>query len=229
MDHTVIVVVSDHGMPFPFAKSTVYHNGPWCPVLLHYPGMGAPQVRDELTSSLDIMPTLFDILKVSSPGLEGQSWIPLLHGEKQDRDHVFVQVTSLSSGKFFPQRLVQTKTGALLFSPWADGRNAYHSESMTGLTYKAMVAAGKSDPKIQQRVDQYIKGYPIAYYDLAKDPDQRHNAIDDPAYQDEVSRLQALLLDHMQKTDDPQLENFQTLSSGGKILLDINTGESQKV
>ena len=43
-----------------------------------------------------------------------------------------------------------------------------------------MEKAAKTDPKIKKRVDQYLMGYPMAYYDLANDPDQRDNA-DPPA------------------------------------------------
>lgn len=220
MDHTIVLFVSDHGMPFPFSKATVYNNGPWCPVLLHYPGMGKPQVREEMTGSIDLMPTLLELLKIPNPpAMDGRSWLPLLKGETQpDRDFATCQVHGLSSGLYYTQRLVQTKSGALIYVPWASsGTIDFKCESMKGLTYAALAQAGRTDPRIQSRVDQYIKGFPLAFYDLVKDPDQRVNAINDPRYHEEIARLKQLLLSHMEKHADPELENYKTLLAGGTI------------
>ncbi len=64
---TLVVFLSDHGMSFPFSKATVYRNGTWSPVLLRWPGMGAPQRREEFVSSVDVVPTLLELL--ASPDL----------------------------------------------------------------------------------------------------------------------------------------------------------------
>ena len=60
------------------------------PVILKYPGMPPAAVHEELLSSVDIMPTLLDLLAVKYPeGLDGRSWVSLLNGEKQDgRDFI---------------------------------------------------------------------------------------------------------------------------------------------
>ncbi len=229
MENTIVLFVSDHGMPFPFSKATVYNNGPWCPAILHYPGMGTVQVRQEMTSSIDIMPTLLELLKIPKPpAMDGRSWLPLLSGQTQpDRDFTICHVHGLSSGKYYTQRLVQTKTGALIYAPWAaSGRIDFHAESMFGLTYNALAAAAKTDPRIQARVDQYIKGFPLAFYDLVKDPDQRVNVIADPQYKDEIARLKQLLQANMEKTADPELENYKTILAGGTIKF-INQGKKK--
>ena len=217
-NRTLVLFVSDHGMPFPFAKATLYHNGPWCPVILRWPGMGSPKAYDEMTSSTDIMPTLLDLLGVPKPeGMDGRSWATLFNGGQQpDRDYVVSHVNSLSSGMPFPQRLVQTKNSALIFSPWSDGKTRFRCESMSGLTFKALLAAGKTDSRIRARIDQYLVGYLLAFYDLEKDPDQRTNALDDPKHRAEIDRLKQILLGEMTKTEDPLLGCFKTVLAGGK-------------
>src|SRR5205807_7085623 len=63
LDNAIIVVLSDHGMSFPFSKATVYRNGTWSPVLLRWPGMASPgENRKDMLSSVDILPTILDIL-----------------------------------------------------------------------------------------------------------------------------------------------------------------------
>jgi N-sulfoglucosamine sulfohydrolase len=224
MENTIVLFVSDHGMPFPLSKATCYRNGHWCPATIRWPGMGAPQTFSEMTQSIDIMPTVLDLLDVQKPPMDGRSWMPLVRGEKQkDRDHIFNNVNGTSSGEFFPMRVVQTKTSAFIITPWSDGRNRLHGiDSMSGHSFKAMEAAAQSDPKIRKRVEQYVAGYPMAFYDLEKDPDQRENEINNPAYQVEIKRLQGMLMEYMVNTRDPQLSNYKTLLAGGTC--NVETG-----
>lgn len=218
-ERTVVIFMSDHGMSFPFSKATVYFNGTWSPVMIRWPGMGAPQQRAELVSSVDLMPTLLELLNVPAPaGLDGRSWLPLLRGETQaDREHVFTNVNTVSSGISFPQRCVRTLDRALLFHAWAGPEANFRVEAMSGLSYNAMAAAAKNDPRIATRVEQLIHGEPLAFYDLTKDHDERRNEIANPAYRAEIERMKALLLGYMERTSDPQLENYKTALAGKPI------------
>jgi N-sulfoglucosamine sulfohydrolase len=82
---------------------------------------------------------------------------------------------------------------------------------MQGLTYPALAEAAASNPAVRSRLDQYIKGAPLALYDLEKDRDQRTNVIDDPAYAEDRRQLTDALLSHMEKTGDPQLAALRAL------------------
>jgi N-sulfoglucosamine sulfohydrolase len=216
---TVVIFLSDHGMSFPFSKATVYFNGTRSPVCLRWPGMGAPQQRTEFVSSVDLMPTLLDVLRVPAPaGLDGRSWLPLLRGEPQsDRDHVFTHVNSVSSGIFFPQRCVRTATHALMFHAWASSEVSFKVEAMNGLSYAALAEAARTDVRIKGRVDQLLHGNVLAFYDLTQDQSERRNQIENPAFAAEIGRLKALLAAYMERTDDPQLENYRKALAGQPI------------
>jgi N-sulfoglucosamine sulfohydrolase len=211
LEDTVIVFLSDHGMSFPFSKATVYRNGTWSPVLLSWPGMPRPAVHEEMVSSVDLMPTVLELLGVAAPtGMDGRSWLPLLRGERQEgRDHVVTHVNTVASGKSFAQRCVRTKTHSLLFHAWADGTTRFRVEAMSGLSYNALAEAARTDARIKARVEQYVVGTPLSFFDLAKDPDERTNLLDDPNYRKELDRLSDLLLRHLERTEDPQLANFR--------------------
>jgi N-sulfoglucosamine sulfohydrolase len=211
LENTFIIFLSDHGMSFPFSKATVYRNGTWSPVLMRWPGMGEPQKREEFVSSVDIVPTVLEVLQ--QPPLkngDGRSWLPLLRGERQpDRDFVITHVNTVSSGKSFPQRCVRTKDFSYQFHAWPNGKPHFKVEAMAGLTYKALAKAAESDAKIQGRVQQLLTGTREQFFDLRTDPDERINLIGDPKYKNEIDRLRQLLLAHMEKTSDPQLQNFR--------------------
>lgn len=210
---TVIIFLSDHGMSFPFSKATVYRNGTWVPVLVRWPGMGQPQRREEFTSSVDIVPTLLEVLKQPPlAGVDGRSWLPLLRGESQPgRDFVITHVNTVSSGKSFPQRCVRTKEFSYQFHAWPNGTPHFRVEAMNGITFGALAKAGETDARIKSRVEQLTIGKPEQFFDLRADPDERVNLIAEPKHTAEIARLKKLLLAHMEKTADPQLESFRKL------------------
>jgi N-sulfoglucosamine sulfohydrolase len=71
---TVVVFLSDHGMSFPFSKAAVYHNGTWSPVLVRYPGQKNPRTHTEFVSSVDIMPSVQELLGMKpQAGMDGRS------------------------------------------------------------------------------------------------------------------------------------------------------------
>jgi arylsulfatase A len=208
---TAVLFLSDNGISLPFAKATVYRNGTWSPVLLRWPGMGPPQRREEFVSSVDILPTLLDVLGVEKPGgLDGLSWLPLLRGEAgPDRDRAIAHVNTVASGLSFAARCIRTKDWALQFQAWPDGAPRFRVEAMSGLTFNALAEAAKADRRIAARVDQLVVGVPLALYDERADPDERVNLIGDPARRPEAERLSRALLAHMERTGDPQLPAFR--------------------
>ena len=206
---TVVVFLSDHGMSFPFSKATVYHNGTLSPVLVRYPGQKNPKTHPEFVNSVDIMPSVLELLGVKPPtGMDGRSWVPLLNGGAQaDRDFVVTHVNTVSSGKSFAQRCVRTRDRAFMFHAWVGGPDKFRVEAMSGLSFAAMNAS--ADPEVQVRVKQLVEGEPLMLFDLAADPTERKNLVQDPKYANDVAELSKKLLAHMKRTEDPQTKAFE--------------------
>ncbi len=206
---TVVVFLSDHGMSFPFSKATVYHNGTWSPVLVRHPGQKDPKGHAEFVNSVDVMPSVLELLGMKPPaGMDGRSWVPLLNGEGQaDRDFVITHVNAVSSGKSFAQRCVRTKNRALMFHSWVGGPDKFRVEAMSGLSFAAMSTS--KDPTVQARVKQLVEGEPLMLFDTAADPTERKNLVRDPKYANDVAELSKKLLAHMKRTEDPQTKAFE--------------------
>ena len=82
----MIVFLSDHGMPLPFAKTQLYHHSTRTPLMVRIPGVTKAGKVDKhhMVSVLDLLPTVLDALKVDQPNkLDGHSFYPVLKGEKQ--------------------------------------------------------------------------------------------------------------------------------------------------
>jgi len=90
-----------------------------------------------------------------------------------------------------------------------------HVDSTSGLTLAAMRRAGADDPKIAERVKNYVFGVPVSFFDLQADPGERDNLIDDPQHRARIAHMQDALLREMVRTGDPQLDNVRTMIAGG--------------
>jgi len=210
--NTIIVFFSDNGISSPFSKATMFKCGTWSPMLIRWPGMGQPVFdREDMIGGVDLMPTMLELLGVASPSsMDGRSFVPLLKGQKQDgRDHVFTWVNTVASRKHFAGRCVRTKTRAYIWNEWPDGQTEYKVEGMSGLTFKALQEAGQTDPRIKARVDYYLHRRNEEFYDLEKDPTERHNLIGESSYAGEIKRMKAMLFAEMNRTGDPLLEQFK--------------------
>lgn len=211
---TVVIFMSDHGMSFPFSKASVYRNGTWTPFLIRWPGMGKPVVvKDAMVSSVDVMPSLLELLQITPPaGMDGRSFVPLLRGETQaGRDFVITHVNTVSSGKSFPQRCVRSRTRSYMYHAWSDGTTPFRVEAMNGLTWNALSEAGKTDPRIAARAKQFQFRTREEFFDLETDPDERKNLIDAPQHAAEIRAMRQRLLEHMRKTGDPEVTGVERL------------------
>jgi N-sulfoglucosamine sulfohydrolase len=216
MNDTAVLFVSDHGMSMPYAKATLYRNATWTPVLLGWPGMERATGHTHMLSYVDIMPTLLDLLGLPKPdGLDGASWVPLTEGKKQpDRDHVFTQIDAVHSGRKFPSRCVRTKVFSYIWNAWANGKTRFRIGAMhTRLSWQAMVEAAAYDSRLKSRIDHLIYRCAEEFYDQEKDPNERDNRINLPEYESEIAKMKALLLAHMEKTEDPLARQFRRVQT----------------
>lgn len=211
---TVVIFCSDHGMPFPFAKATCYDNGTRVPVLISWPTMPPPRAYTQLTSNIDLLPTILDLLGLASPpDIDGRSWAPLIEQpDRPGRDYVFTYVNTLSSGGSFPMRAVHDQRFVLIATLWAGGDRRFKAESMRGLTFASLRKAGRQRPDIDARVQQYLEGVPLALYDLERDPAQRVNLIGEAEHKHQASKMFQVLLDEMRRTGDPEAPKVERLA-----------------
>ncbi|MEN3943380.1 sulfatase [Prosthecobacter sp. SYSU 5D2] len=212
-DRTVILFLSDHGMPLPFAKTQLYHHSSRTPLMIVWPGVTRPGSVDEdhLVSAVDLLPTLLEITGQPLPeGMDGRSFAPVLKGEKQaGRDMVFKSYHENSGGQRTPMRAVQTKDFLYLFNPWSNGTRIMSGATMGTSTYRQMRALAAKDETIAARVALFENRTPEELYDIRYDADALTNLVDLPAHAAQRSTLETALEEWMARTGDPLLEVFR--------------------
>ena len=211
--NTVVMFLSDHGMPLPFAKTNIYHHSTNTPWIVRWPGkVKADAVDSEhMISAIDFMPTILDIAGVEHPaGLQGKSFLPVLEGKKQaGREMVIKEYNENAGGGRHPMRGVQTKKYGYLFNPWSNGERKFRTATQGTDTYKRMVELAATDEKIAARVRLFDYRVVEEFYDYEADPDALHNLIDDPKAAKELKRHRKMLEDWMVRTKDPCLHAFR--------------------
>ena len=219
--NTVVVFLSDNGMAFPFAKTNCYLNSTRTPWIMRWPGMIQPGSCDSthFVSGIDLMPTLLDTAGIEHPpGMDGQSFLPVLRGEVQEgRYFVFTQFHQTAGKRNYPMRCVRNHRFGYIFNPWSDGHRVFINESQAGRTMKAMRAGAEDDPRIAGRVEMFLHRVPEELYDFENDPDALCNLIHDPQYTDELQALQAQMERWMEKTGDPVLAAFRNRQSRASL------------
>ena len=96
-DNTLVMVVSEQGNGFPFAKWTCYDHGLQSAMIVRWPGkVKAGAVTDAMVEYVDVTPTFIDAASGQAvKGLDGKSFLPVLRGETQThKQHVFGIMTT---------------------------------------------------------------------------------------------------------------------------------------
>ena len=205
-DNTLVMFLSDHGMPYPFAKRSCYLNGTRTPWIVRWPGKVKPGSTDEnhFVSGIDFMPTVLEAAGLEGiMGTDGKSFLPVLAGEKQDgRDRVYTVLYKSAQKEPLPIRSVQDERFGYIFNGWADGR-PFRRPKQYGGPMVMMMKAAKTNKRIAERVEMFMRRTPEELYDYTKDPNALHNLAADPTRAETVKRLRGELLAWMKRTKDP--------------------------
>lgn len=194
--NTLVICTTDHGLPFPGSKATLYDRGIGVMLLLRGPGgfVGGKAV-DALVSQLDIFPTICEVAGIEKPKhVQGTSLLPLVNGTKETlHDTIFAEKTFHAA--YEPARCARTQR-------WKYIRHFDQAQHK-------MVLANIDDSPSKDFVRQ--SGWtdiPVAeeqLFDLYQDPNEAHNLAADPAYAEVLSDMRGRLQSWMEETNDPLL------------------------
>ena len=193
-DSTWIVFVTDHGLAFPRAKSTLYAEGTGIALIMRPPSrLGiTPTVYDDLFSGVDLTPTLLDLVGVDIPDtVDGDSHAPALVGTESTavRTEVFTEKTYHDA--FDPIRAVRTK----------DFSYIENYAARPALLLPLDIADSLSARSLDRQEVQQDRSR-VELYDLRSDPHERNNLADDPSYAHVRDELARALADWRERTHD---------------------------
>jgi uncharacterized sulfatase len=206
-DNTVVVVLSEQGNSFPFAKWTCYDAGLASGCIIRWPGKVAPgSVSDALVEYIDIVPTFLEAAGLPRPEvLDGRSFLPVLAGTaRTHKTHVFGLQTTRGINNGSPYYGIRSVRDARYryvrnLTPEVPFENASTADPLFK-TWEKMAAAG--DPIAQRLVHDYRHRPAEELFDCEADPWNRTNLIADPSLAAVRDELRAQLAAWMQRQGD---------------------------
>ena len=209
---TVVIFLSDHGMPLPCAKTAVWYHSTRTPLIIRWPGITeADSVdRTHMVAAVDLLPTILDIAQIEHPkGLDGHSFAPTLKGETQPgHDMVYTFHNENSGRNRSPMRSVQSKQFGYIFNPWSDGKRVFQTATRGTATFRTMKKLANTDEAMAARLDLFEHRVLEEFYDYKNDPDALHNLVDNPKYAEELARHRKAMRKFMVESNDPLLDLF---------------------
>jgi arylsulfatase len=123
LDNTIVIITSDHGEilyehEYYFGHDIgLYEECIRIPLIMRLPGYGTPGMRiSPLVQSLDILPTLLEVLGIGRPGyLEGKSLLPLIEGSGESTVTFAFLETFPFPEKSPPRHAVRTADAKLIW------------------------------------------------------------------------------------------------------------------
>jgi arylsulfatase A-like enzyme len=195
-ESTVVVFTTDHGIPFPGAKSTLHDAGVQVGLIVRVPGVAGGRA-DRLVSHVDVVPTLLDLVGVEVPAaVQGVSFADRLGGGGGPvRTAVYSEKNWHDPDQYDPVRSVRTDRYRLIES-WEDRpRSPIPGDVAEGGSVHGLPPGALGEPRPR-----------IELYDLREDPYEQHDLAPDPGHAAVRDEHRRLLLDWQRETADPLLD-----------------------
>jgi arylsulfatase A-like enzyme len=206
-DDTIVILTTDHGLPFPGGKATLSDRGLGTLLIMRGPGgFHGGRVTDALVSQIDLFPTLCELLAIDPPAhLQGRSLLPAVRREVPDvNDAVFAELTYHAA--YDPQRAIRTHRHKYV-RRFGERELAVLPNVDDSPSKDLLLELGLADRR-QPREE---------LYDLAFDPAEAQNLVDDPAQAETLDELRGRLDEWMLATDDPLLGGDVPAPDGAEV------------
>jgi N-sulfoglucosamine sulfohydrolase len=210
-DNTIILYLSDNGVAFPGAKTTLYDPGLRVPLIVRLPGgPTAGRTTRAMVSLADLTPTLLDLAGAQTAGLrlDGRSFTPLFREpDAAGWDEVYGTHTFHEVEMYYPMRMVRTRRYKLIYNvaheltfPFAE--DLYYASTWID------ARRAPARPFGRRPMEQFLHRPRIELYDLKADPDETHNLAGDRAHAQIEAELVAKLKAFQSRTGDPWLRKW---------------------
>ena len=212
-DNTLIIYLSDNGIAFAGAKTTVYDPGIRLPLIVRAPGRKqAGLTSDAMVSWVDIAPTILDFagVDVAESESHGRSFKAILEGDinQPDWSEVYASHSLHEIQMYYPMRMVRTRNYKLIWNIAHPLEFPFARDLKYALSW--LDFDEKPDKKYGQRaVGDFVQRPEFELYDVVSDPHEIHNLADDDKYAKICEELKGRLREFQEKTNDPWAQKWK--------------------
>ncbi len=226
LENTVVIVTSDHGMPFPRVKGYAYHDSNHIPLAIRWPAgiKKADRVIEDFVNFTDIAPTILELAGIPQKEsgmapISGKSWLPILESEASgqidpERDHVLIGKERTDIGRpgdvGYPIRGI-IRDGFLYlknYEPdrWPAGNpETGYLDTDGGATKTTILEMGRKDRQNKFWQLNFGKRPAEELYDLKIDSDCANNLATLPSYITDRTLLHDQMTTMLKDQGDPRM------------------------
>ncbi len=204
-ENTLLIVTSEHGIPYPGAKWSVRKAGFENPLIMYMPGsvFSGGKVYEDIMSNVDVLPTLLDYLGLEiCDDIEGVSFKAFLEGRSGEvpREAAFAQYTPDMKRDNLSRCVITERFHLIRY--FDQGRTVDYPVGVDPELFAAHRARCKTRGRARPFVQLYdIREYPFELNDLGERDE----------YKGVVKGLSAKLMEWMKRVNDPLLRGpFET-------------------
>jgi N-sulfoglucosamine sulfohydrolase len=219
-ENTVVIVTSDHGMPFPRVKGHPYYDAHHVPMVVSWPnGIVAPKrIVSDYISFIDVAPTILALQGVpAGPMAEitGHSFLDIFaNAPNRTRDHVIIGRERNDWGRpnlaGYPVRGIIHDQHLLLLNfkadRWPCGNPEANYPDTDDSPTKQLLIEGRTNPDVQSFWELCFGKRPAEeLYNLSKNTDCVDNLAQLPEQQAVKAKLHAKLMESLKQQNDPRI------------------------
>ena len=224
LENTIVVVTSDHGMPFPRAKASLYDDGARVPLAIRWSKgiRNSGRVVNSFVNLSDLAPTFLEAASLRPPQM--MTAISLMdvfaNKLKADRASAYIAMERhdgcRKGGKGFPCRAIRTKDFLYVKNHEPDRWPAGNPDREFCARYIPFGEVDSSPTKtlIMDNKDKsaFKRFYDLAFakrpgeelYSIKSDPGQLVNLAGNPEFAGMQKKMRSQLQKHLIKTKDPR-------------------------
>lgn len=230
LDNTLIVVTSDHGMPFPRVKGQIYEDGFHIPMAVRWGKQIKPgRVVDDFINFRDLAPTFMQAAGLNpAPTMTGKSFLDVLKSDRSGtvdatRNMMIIAKERHDLGRpndqGYPVRAIRTPDFfySRNYEPdrWPAGNPETGYKNVDDSPTKTFLISG---------FDEYYRmsfgKRPVEeLYDIKKDPECIHNLATDLKYAQTMRKLRDRMESTLKEQGDPRMNGnadfFDTIQYTG--------------
>ncbi len=225
-DNTVIIYISDNGIAFAGAKTTLYQPGINLPCIIkNSGGANKGRVSEAMINWADLTPTILDLAGVlpaanqlmhqrvedpvlnwnntANDSLQGRSFKAVLENveaagwEETYASHTFHEITM-----YYPMKSVITRKYKLIWNIAWQLPYPHASDLWASSTWQVALKGG-SGMYAGKSIEEYSNRPEFELFDLENDPYETRNLAGNPAYREELESLKKRLYTFQERTNDP--------------------------
>jgi len=224
-ENTLILYLSDNGIAFPGAKTTLYEPGMRLPLIVRSPDQTRRHLATQaLVSWTDLTPTLLEFAGLDPKALtykdargrshpysfHGRSFLSVLdQADPEGWDHVFASHTFHEITMYYPMRVLRTRQYKYILNLAHQLPYPFASDLYEAPTWQAAVKSGPDGLYGKRRIADYIQRSRHELYNMEADSDEINNLAEDPEFARTLKDLQTRLKAFQQQTGDPWIIKYK--------------------